>query len=148
VSESRVRGFYKLSVSERIDTLAKGGWLTAVDAENLRQGRFTLLPTVADRMVENVVGIFGLPFAVAPNFIVNGRDYLVPMVVEEPSIVAGTSKSALLARKAGGLPGARQRHRERRRGDPEHRSSKGRTDRTMQRRASTPRRTRRWCHGY
>jgi hydroxymethylglutaryl-CoA reductase len=103
LSDSRIKGFYKLSVTERIDELASGGWLTAGDAENLRQGRFTLLPTIADRMVENVVGVFGLPLAVAPNFAVNGRDYLVPLVVEEPSIVAGTSKSALLARKAGGF---------------------------------------------
>jgi hydroxymethylglutaryl-CoA reductase len=103
VSDSRIKGFYKLSVSERIDKLAKAGWLTAGDAESLRQGRFTLLPAVANRMVENVVGVFGLPLAIAPNFVVNRKDYIVPMAVEEPSIVAGTSKSALLARKTGGF---------------------------------------------
>ena len=103
MSESRIKGFYRLSVSERIDKLAQAGWLTAGDAESLRQGRYTLAPAVADRMVENVVGVFGLPLAIAPNFVVNGRDYIVPMVVEEPSIVAGTSKAALLARKTGGF---------------------------------------------
>jgi hydroxymethylglutaryl-CoA reductase len=103
VNDSRIKGFYKLPVSERIERLVAGGWLTSGDAENLRQGRYTLLPQVADRMVENTVGVFGLPLAVAPNFRVNGRDHLVPMVVEEPSVVAGTSKSALLARKTGGF---------------------------------------------
>jgi hydroxymethylglutaryl-CoA reductase len=103
VNDSCIKGFYRLPVSERIERLVAGGWLKAGDAENLRQGRYTLLPQVADRMVENTVGVFGLPLAIAPNFRVNGRDYLVPMVVEEPSIVAGTSKSALLARKTGGF---------------------------------------------
>ena len=83
MSESRIQGFYRLTVPERIDRLAAGGWLTAADAERLRQGRHTLPVAAADRMVENVFGIFGLPFAIAPNFVVNGRDVLVrdPVVV-------------------------------------------------------------------
>ncbi|MEJ2127361.1 MAG: hydroxymethylglutaryl-CoA reductase, degradative [Woeseiaceae bacterium] len=103
MSDSRITGFYRLSVAERIDALEDGGWLARGDAENLRQGRFTLLPHTADRMIENVVGVFGLPLGVAPNFTVNDRDYIVPMVVEEPSIVAGVSRAALLARNTGGF---------------------------------------------
>ena len=76
MNDSRIKGFYKLPVSERIERLVVGGWLNAGDAENLRQGRYTLLPQVADRMVENTVGVFGLPLAVAPNFRINDRDYL------------------------------------------------------------------------
>ena len=54
-------------------------------------------------MIENVVGVFGLPLAIAPNFLVNSKDYIVPMVVEEPSIVAGVSGAAKLVRQSGGF---------------------------------------------
>jgi len=103
LNDSHISGLYRLSITERIEELQHRGWLSPGDAENLRQGRFTLLPAVADKMVENVIGVFGLPLAIAPNFIVNDREYIVPLVVEEPSIVAGTSKAALLARKTGGF---------------------------------------------
>jgi hydroxymethylglutaryl-CoA reductase len=94
---------HRLGIVERIGELQRAGFLSAADAELLRQGRHVLIPAGADRVIENVVGVFGLPFAVAPNFLVNGRDYLVPMVVEEPSIVAGSSFAALLARQTGGI---------------------------------------------
>src|SRR5690606_12977676 len=58
---------------------------------------------VAERMAENVIGVFGLPFAIAPNFRVNGRDYVVPMAIEEPSVVAGLSAAARLVRASGGF---------------------------------------------
>jgi hydroxymethylglutaryl-CoA reductase len=103
LSDSRISGFYRLSIAERIDELQRLGWLSNADAELLRQGRYALLPAGADKMIENVVGVFGLPFAIAPNFIVNGHDYIVPMVVEEPSIVAATSSAARLARANGGF---------------------------------------------
>lgn len=103
MSDSRISGFYRLSIAERIDDLRRRGYLSASDAELLRQGRHTLRPVNADRMVENVVGVFGLPFAVATNFIVNGEDYIVPMVVEEPSVVAAVSHAARMARKTGGF---------------------------------------------
>ena len=103
MSDSRISGLYRRSVAERIDELQRLGWLGASDAELLRQGRQVLLPAAADRMIENVIGVFGLPLAIAPNFIVDGRDYLVPMVVEEPSIVAATSGAARLARDGGGF---------------------------------------------
>jgi hydroxymethylglutaryl-CoA reductase len=90
-------------LSERIGELERLGWLTGAEAERLRQGRQVLSPGAADKLVENVVGVFGLPLAIAPNFRVNGRDYLVPMVIEEPSIVAATSNAAKLAREGGGF---------------------------------------------
>ena len=103
MSDSHIRGFYKLTVAERIERLARDGWLTESDAELLRQGRYVLSAAAAGRMVENAVGVFGLPFAVAPNFVVNGREHLAAMAIEEPSVVAGLSMAASLARKSGGF---------------------------------------------
>ena len=103
MSDSRIKGLYRLSIAERIGTLQQQGWLSAADAELLRQGKHVLSLAVADRMIENVVGVFGLPMAIAPNFVVNNQDYIVPMVVEEPSIVAATSNAARLARSSGGF---------------------------------------------
>jgi hydroxymethylglutaryl-CoA reductase len=103
LSDSRITGLYRLSVAERIAELRRLGWLSDVDAELLHQGRQVLLPASADKMIENVVGVFAMPLAIAPNFIVNGRDYIVPMAVEEPSIVAATSNAARLARVTGGF---------------------------------------------
>jgi len=97
LSNSRIPGFYKLSLADRIGELQRRGWLSAEDASALRDGRTVLTASNADRMIENAVGVFGLPFAIAPNFTVNGRDYLVPMVVEEPSILAALSNAASLA---------------------------------------------------
>ncbi len=73
------------------------------DAAALLGGTQLLSPELAAKMVENVIGVFGLPLAVAPNFRVNGRDYIVPMVVEEPSVVAGISSAAKTARTSGGF---------------------------------------------
>lgn len=103
MTESRISGLYRLDVGQRIDELERLGWLSTPDATALRQGRHVLLSSAADKIIENVVGVFGLPFAIAPNFIVNGTDRLVPMVVEEPSIVAGLSFAAALARGHGGF---------------------------------------------
>jgi hydroxymethylglutaryl-CoA reductase len=94
---------YRLDVGQRIDRLEQRGWLSPEDASALREGRHVLLPAAADKIIENVIGVFGLPFAIAPNFVVNGTGYLVPMVVEEPSIVAGLSFAAALARRNGGF---------------------------------------------
>ncbi len=103
VTDSRIKGLYRLSVGERIDELERRGWLTRADAQMLRDGRHVLTAQAADKIIENVIGIFALPLAVVPNFIVNGRDYLVPLVVEEPSIVAALSDAARLARETGGF---------------------------------------------
>lgn len=103
MTDSRISGLYRQTVAERIDELERLDWLSAADAEILRQGRHVLIPAAADKIIENVVGVFGLPLAIATNFIVNGRDYLVPMVVEEPSIVAAASGAAKLARASGGF---------------------------------------------
>jgi len=103
MSDSRISGLYKLSVGERIRQLEKLGWLSSASAGDLHAGRQVVSLQAADKMLENVVGIFGLPLAIAPNFLVNNRDCIVPLVVEEPSIVAGLSGAAALARFSGGF---------------------------------------------
>ena len=103
MNDSRISGLYRLSVPERIARLEELGHLSPADAMRLRDGRHVLSTAAADQMIENVLGVFGLPFAIAPNFVVNGRDHVVPLVVEEPSIVAGLSAAAAMARQAGGF---------------------------------------------
>ncbi|MEM1928070.1 MAG: hydroxymethylglutaryl-CoA reductase, degradative [Acidilobaceae archaeon] len=99
---SRIQGFYKLPISERIRVLKEFADLTDEEVGLLtRTGRLTL--DVADKMIENVVGTFELPFAVAVNFLINGRDYMVPMVIEEPSVVAAASNAARWCREGGGI---------------------------------------------
>ena len=101
MKDSRLAGLYRMSVTERIDALAARGWLDEEAAARLRAA--AVGAGVVDRMVENVIGVFGLPFAVAPNFTINGRDYVVPMVIEEPSVVAGVSSAAKAVRAGGGF---------------------------------------------
>jgi hydroxymethylglutaryl-CoA reductase len=103
VNDSLISGFYRLDIRQRIERLEQRGLLSADDAAMLREGRHVLLPAAADRIIENVIGVFGLPFAISPNFIINGTGRLAPMVVEEPSIVAGLSFAAALASRNGGF---------------------------------------------
>ncbi len=103
VADSRISGLHRRSVAERLDALQAAGFLSEADASALKHGRFVLSLSAADRMIENVISTFGLPLAVAPNFRINGRDCVVPLVVEEPSIVAGLSMAAALARRADGF---------------------------------------------
>ena len=103
MKDSRISGLYKLGIPERIEALQRAGWLTAADAQRLRDGRQVLSSVAADKIIENVVGVFGLPFAIAPNFRVNDIDRMVPLAVEEPSIVAALSAAARLARSTGGF---------------------------------------------
>src|SRR6185369_15626020 len=102
MSSSRIASFYRLSVEERRRKIAEALNLPSADVEALAHGDGLPLE-VADAMVENAVGTFALPFGVALNFQVNGRDYVVPMVVEEPSVIAAASYAALLARAGGGF---------------------------------------------
>ena len=99
---SELPGFYKLSVEERLRLLQKLAGLTEEEAKVL--GNTGGLPTdVASRMIENVVGGMTLPLGMATNFLVNGKDYVVPMALEEPSVVAAASNAAKIARVKGGF---------------------------------------------
>jgi len=99
---SRISGFYNLTIEDRLAVLSRQGLLTPQELSMLA-GDPGLLPAQADKMVENVVGVFALPLGIALNFVVNGREVLVPMAVEEPSVVAGASFMARLARAGGGF---------------------------------------------
>ncbi|MGB3904104.1 MAG: hydroxymethylglutaryl-CoA reductase, degradative [Anaerolineae bacterium] len=100
--DSRIPEFYKLSPSQRLRQAQVATGLTDEEAAIL-QGSEGLDVSQADRMSENVVGTFGLPLGIAVNFRVNRRDYLVPMAIEEPSVVAAASHAAKLVRAAGGF---------------------------------------------
>ena len=99
---SHLPGFYNLTLGERLKLLAGTGYLTPDELAAL-SGAAGLTPEQADHMVENAAGVYALPLGIALNFIVNGRDMLVPMVIEEPSVVAGASFMAKLARTGGGF---------------------------------------------
>jgi len=99
---SRIPGFYKLSLDERRRRLAQQAGVALEEiVASLDKGG--LDPTTADKVVENVVGVYGLPFGVALNVQVNGIDRLVPMVVEEPSVIAAASNAARMVRASGGF---------------------------------------------
>ena len=99
---SRIEGLRNLSPSQRLHKIADAASLSRQSAEALR-GDGALSPEIADGMIENVIGVFELPLGVATNFIVNGRDRLIPMAVEEPSVVAAASYMARIARDHGGF---------------------------------------------
>jgi len=99
--QSRLPKFYDLTVDERLKRLAQQIDITKQEFELLLSGGLSV--DQANQMIENVVGIYGLPLGLATNFVVNGRDVLIPMVVEEPSVVAGASKAALAVRANGGF---------------------------------------------
>ncbi|MDH3441356.1 MAG: hydroxymethylglutaryl-CoA reductase, degradative, partial [Gammaproteobacteria bacterium] len=103
MKSSRIKGLHQLPIADRISTLAERGFLDPGSARLLSLGKPLLPPQTADRMIENVIGVFGLPFGVAPNFIVNDKEYLVPLVVEEPSVVAAVSGAAKLVRDSDGF---------------------------------------------
>jgi len=99
----RIPEFYKLSVEERVKIVHDRGLLTGTDFRALASGRHTLDLAAADKMIENVVGVMGLPLGLGMNLLVNNKQYIVPMVVEEPSVVAALSAASKLIRKCGGF---------------------------------------------
>jgi len=102
MKSSRIPGFYRLSLDERIDKLAENFELTRAEIDVLRsQGALEL--EQADKMIENAVGIYSLPIGVALNFVINEKEYIVPMAIEEPSVVASCSFMARIVRAGGGF---------------------------------------------
>jgi hydroxymethylglutaryl-CoA reductase len=102
VDDSRISGFYKLSRSDRVKKLKE---ITGLGDEDLgpliEPGKVDL--SILDHMIENVVGSMTLPLGIATNFLINGKDYLIPMALEEPSVVAAASNAARMARGHGGF---------------------------------------------
>jgi len=102
VSTSEISGFYKRSAQDRWKIVQEFGGLSDEEVRTLG-GTGALKFDQVDRMIENVIGTMPVPLGVAMNFRVNGRDYLVPMAIEEPSVVAAASNAAKMARAKGGF---------------------------------------------
>jgi len=99
---SLISGFYKLSIKERLAIVKEFAGLSEEDCQLLlNTGSLPL--DLADRMIENVIGAFPVPLGIAVNFLVNGHDYMIPMAIEEPSVVAAASYAAKMVRDGGGF---------------------------------------------
>jgi hydroxymethylglutaryl-CoA reductase len=101
MTSSRIAGFYNLPLGDRLDKLAEAAGINSDVLAAFQVSGLTM--DQANFMIENAVGIYGLPLGIGLNFVVNGREVLVPMVIEEPSVVAGASFMAKLARSANGF---------------------------------------------
>ncbi len=99
---SRIEGFYKLPMAERLKVVKEFGNLSDEEGAAL-SGAEGIDSSLPDKMVENAIGYFRVPLGIAVNFLINGRDYLIPMAIEEPSVVAAASNSAKMARVLGGF---------------------------------------------
>ena len=102
MSSSSISGFYKLSVEERRELLRKIGNLSDEEMSMLRN-MGSLGESTADHMIENVVSVMEIPIGIAVNFLINQKDYFIPMAIEEPSVVAAASNAARMARIKGGF---------------------------------------------
>lgn len=99
---SRIPKFYRFPPEERLRIVAEFAGLSEEEIELLKKtGGLGI--DLADRMIENVIGTFQLPLGIAVNFLINGKDYLIPMAIEEPSVVAAASNAAKMAREGGGI---------------------------------------------
>lgn len=98
---SEIKGFYKLSLDERVKIVKEFADLSPEEVETVKGKGLDV--ERGQQMIENVIGTFELPFGVAVNFLINNTDYLIPMVIEEPSVVAAASNAAKLARPSGGF---------------------------------------------
>ena len=101
--DSSISKFFEKSRKERLDVVANFANLSSEDLEILQNNNGGISYDKADKMVENAIGTFSLPLGVATNFKINGKDYVIPMVIEEPSVIAAASKGAKIARIKGGF---------------------------------------------
>ena len=99
---SQISGFYKLTPEERIQHVKDFADLTDKEIEIL-QSTGALEMELADRMIENVVGTFPIPLGIAMNFLINKKEYMIPIAIEEPSVVAAATYAAKMAREKGGF---------------------------------------------
>ena len=103
MSDSSISKFFEKTRKERLDIVGNFANLSAEELEILQSNDGGISFEKADKMVENAIGTFSLPLGVATSFKINGKDYLVPMVIEEPSVIAAASKGAKIARIKGGF---------------------------------------------
>ncbi len=102
MASSAISGFHTLTIDERLKAVREFAGLNEEESSLLKR-ECSLDVAAADKMIENVVGTLPMPLGIATNFQVNGKDYLIPMAVEEPSVVAAASHAAKLARPGGGF---------------------------------------------
>jgi len=102
MGSSEISGFYKLTPAERLEKVKAFAGLTEDEVKTIESmGGLSL--GQADRMIENVIGGISIPLGIAVNFLINSKDYLIPMAIEEPSVVAAASHAAKIARVRGGF---------------------------------------------
>lgn len=103
MDRSRIPKFYQASIPERLEILREKGILNKDDYLQFLNGENMLPLEEADKIIENVFGVFSLPMGLGLNFLINGKSYVIPMVVEEPSIIAAVSSAAKIVRNSGGF---------------------------------------------
>jgi hydroxymethylglutaryl-CoA reductase len=103
MSDSSISKFFEKTRKERLNIVGNFAGLTAEELEILQNNDGGISFEKADKMIENAIGTFSLPLGVATSFKINGKDYLIPMVIEEPSVIAAASKGAKIARVMGGF---------------------------------------------
>ena len=101
--DSSIPRFFEKSRKDRLDSVRNFANLSDDDVATLENSEGGISFEKADKMVENAIGMFSLPLGIATNFKINGNDYVVPMVIEEPSVIAAASKGAKVARIKGGF---------------------------------------------
>ena len=103
MDKSRIPNFYKMPINERLDAVYERGLISKTDYKLLKNQQQQLDINSADKMIENVIGVMGMPIGLGLNFLINDKEYVIPMAVEEPSIVAALSAAAKISRSGGGF---------------------------------------------
>ncbi len=103
MDKSRIPNFYKMPINERLDAVYKKGLISKKDYKLLKNQQQQLDINSADKMIENVIGVMGMPIGLGLNFLIDNKEYVIPMAVEEPSIVAALSAAAKISRSGGGF---------------------------------------------
>ena len=103
MASSRVSGFYKKTIDERLDIVKDFAGLDGEDIKLLKHISSSVDMNLMNSLVENVVGSMPIPLGIAPNFLINGKDYMLPMAIEESSVIAGAANGARIIRDSGGI---------------------------------------------
>ena len=103
MADSSISKFFEKSLKERLDVVADFSSLSQDELKIIGDATGVISYDDADGMIENAIGTFSLPLGIATNFRVNNKDYLIPMVIEEPSVIAAASKAAKIAKIHGGF---------------------------------------------
>ena len=97
MNKSRIPNFYRLSIKDRVEAVFERGLISEEDYLALKHQQQQLDLNSADKMIENVIGVMGLPIGLGLNFLINEKEYVIPLAVEEPSIVAALAMVCIVA---------------------------------------------------